>query len=106
MSLGQSVEPELERRREKEEEEEERERQQREEEEKRRREEELLRPLDKAVLDEFSDQLLFRSMELVSSVAESVYRICSLIAALTKRNGTEWRARTLDTVKTQVRSFL
>ncbi len=102
MSLGQDANAEQEREKERQREEEERERKRQEEEEKRKKEEKLLRPLDKAVLDEFSEELLMGCMELVSSVAESVYRICDLVSALAKRNGPEWRNRTLGTIKLQV----
>ncbi len=102
MSLGGGGDAEQEKEREKQKEKEE-ERKRQEEEEKRTRELESLRQLDKTLLDQFSDELLRGCIKLVSSVAESVYRVCDLIAALAKRNGTEWRNRTLDTIKTQVR---
>ena len=98
LSLGQDTEGE----REKEREEKEREKKRQEEEERRRKEEELLRPLDKTALDDFSNELLEGCIELTSSVAESVCQICDLVSALTRRNGAEWRSRTLDKIKTQV----
>ena len=71
-----------------------------EEEERRRREE--LKPLDKSLLDDFSNNLLSGCIELASSVAESVYRICDIVVSLAKRNGPEWRNMALDRVKAQV----
>ena len=64
---------------------------------------ELLKPIDSATLDDFSNELLPRCVELASSVAESVYRTCDLISALAKRNGKEWTKQALLRVKTSVR---
>ena len=63
------------------------------------REKRSMEPLDKALLDDFSDHLLPGCLSLASSVSESVYRVCDLISALTKRNGGKWRAKALGEVR-------
>lgn len=62
-----------------------------------------MEPLQKAVLDEFSSKLLPGCLELVSSISESVYRVCDLISSLAKRNGDAWRSHALCTVHDKVR---
>ena len=61
-----------------------------------------LSPVNKALLDEFSDTLLPGCIELASSVSDSVYRVCDLLSALAKRNGREWRSRALERVRNKV----
>lgn len=61
-----------------------------------------MEPLHKAVLDEFSCKLLPGCLELASSIAESVYRVCDLISALAKRNGDSWKNQALSTVHDKV----
>lgn len=77
-----------------------------EEEEKARKEEEekekvkrSMEPLDKVLLDDFSDLLLPGCLSLASSVSGSVYRVCDLISALAKRNGEKWRGKALGDVR-------
>ncbi len=60
-------------------------------------------PLHKVVLDDFSSKLLPGCLELASSIAESVYRVCDLVSALAKRNGEAWRSEALSTVYDKVR---
>lgn len=62
----------------------------------------LMEPLHKAVLDDFSSKLLPGCLELTSSIAQSVYRVCDLITALAKRNGDSWRSKALITVHDKV----
>ena len=76
-----------------------------EEEEKVRKEEEekekvrrSMEPLDKALLDHFSDLLLPGCIKLASTMSECVYRVCDLISALAKRNGGNWRTKALENV--------
>lgn len=66
---------------------------------KKERKRKSMEPLDKALLDDFSDLLLPGCLTLASSVSESVYRVCDLISALTKRNGEKWRAKALGEVR-------
>ncbi len=66
------------------------------------REQRVMEPLDKAVLDDFSSKLLPGCLELTSSIAQSVYRVCDLIVALAKRNGESWRNNALVTVHDKV----
>lgn len=68
-------------------------------EEEKERKRKSMEPLDKALLDDFSDLLLPGCLTLASSVSESVYRVCDLISALTKRNGEKWRAKALGEVR-------
>ena len=74
--------------------------------EERERERQLMEPLDKAVLDDFSSKLLPGCLDLTSSIAQSVYRVCDLIAALTKRNGETWRNKALVTIHDKVHRIL
>lgn len=69
----------------------------------RQKEREALKPLDTSILDDFSDTLLPGSIELVTSVAGSVYRVCDLILALSKRNGQEWSIKSLKRIRSLVR---
>lgn len=62
------------------------------------RERKAMEPLDKALLDKFSDMLLPGCLDLAASISESVYRVCDLISALAKRNGESWKNNALNTV--------
>ena len=61
-----------------------------------------LKPLDRTLLDDFSNALLPGSVTLVSYVAGAVYRVCDLVASLAKRNGPEWRDMAVKRIKDQV----
>lgn len=61
-----------------------------------------MEPLDKVLLDDFSDLLLPGCLRLAATVSESVYRVCDLISALAKRNGGDWRAKALEDVSEAV----
>ena len=58
-----------------------------------------MEPLDKTLLDDFSDHLLPGCLSLASSVSESVYRVCDLISALAKRSGEKWRTKALGDIR-------
>lgn len=66
------------------------------------REHREMEPLEKQVLDDFSSKLLPGCLQLVSSISESVYRVCDLISSLARRNGEEWRNQALSTVHDKV----
>ena len=69
---------------------------------KRQKERELMTPISKEELDEFSDILLAGCMELCTSVNDSVAGICDLISAVGKRNEDEWREKALVQIKEKV----
>ena len=69
---------------------------------KRQKERELMTPVSKAELDEFSDILLAGCLELCVSVNDSVAGICDLISAVGKRNEDEWREKALVQIKEKV----
>ena len=70
---------------------------------KRQKEREIMTPVSKAELDEFSDILLSGCLELCVSVSDSVAGICDLISAVGKRNKDEWREKALVQIKEKVR---
>ncbi len=61
-----------------------------------------MEPIDKVLLNEFSDLLLPGCIKLASVVSESVYRVCDLVSALARRNGDDWRNWALQEVCTAV----
>ena len=96
LSLGQDIDPKLKEKEEaKKKEEEDKVQKLTEEKEREQRE---MKPLDKSLLDDFSNKLLPGCLKLASSISESVYRVCDMIVALSKRNGESWRNRSLATV--------
>jgi len=107
LSLGQDIggakppsgdEKEKEAAKKREEEQEEKEEKARKEEDEKERVRRSMEPLDKALLDQFSDLLLPGCIKLASTVSECVYRVCDLISALAKRNGGNWRTKALENV--------
>jgi E3 ubiquitin-protein ligase HUWE1 len=68
----------------------------------RQKERELMTPVSKEELDEFSDILLAGCLELCDTVNDSVVGICDLISAVGKRNEDEWREKALVQIKEKV----
>ncbi|XP_070192440.1 E3 ubiquitin-protein ligase HUWE1-like isoform X3 [Littorina saxatilis] len=59
-------------------------------------------PLDKSVLDDFTEGMLDGCLNLLDMLPETVYRVCDLLTVVTQRNGSQWRDRTLDTIVQEV----
>ena len=100
LSLGQDVNAD-----EKAKEEEEKEKKKKEKEEKERKrniEREIMAPVSKEELDEFSDMLLAGCLELSVSICDSVPGIVDLLSAVGKRNPDEWREKALIQIKEKV----
>ena len=72
------------------------------EEEKQKVEEDNLQPLSRILLDQFSDELLDGTLNVVSHIRDTVYRACDLITGLSKRNGSQWREMAIAKVKIKV----
>lgn len=68
------------------------------------REYDLLRAMDKSVLEDFSNVLLPSSVELAATVPECVSRVCDLIVSMAKRNEDEWWHRGVERFKNNVSS--
>ena len=64
----------------------------------------VLRAMDKSVLDDFSDVLFPSSIELAATVPDCVCRVCDLIVNMAKRNGDEWWYRGIERFKNNVSS--
>lgn len=64
----------------------------------------LLRAMDKSILEDFSDVLLPSSVELAATVPDCVCRVSDLIVSMAKRNGDEWWYRGVERFKNNVSS--
>ena len=102
LSLGQDVSQEVSVDDKAKEEEEAKKREKEEKELQRQKERELMTPVSKEELDEFSDILLAGCLELCVSVNDSVVGICDLLSAVGKRNEDEWREKALVQIKEKV----
>ncbi|XP_076447673.1 E3 ubiquitin-protein ligase HUWE1-like isoform X2 [Babylonia areolata] len=60
-------------------------------------------PLDKSVLDDFTEGMLDGCLNLLDMLPETVYRVCDLLTVVTQRNGSQWRDKTLATIVEEVR---
>ncbi|XP_046372246.1 E3 ubiquitin-protein ligase HUWE1-like isoform X1 [Haliotis rufescens] len=63
---------------------------------------ELEEPLDKSVLDNFTQSVVTGCMQLLDTLPETVYRVCDLMIVITQRNGNAWRDESLATLVQQV----
>ncbi|KAK6177350.1 hypothetical protein SNE40_015469 [Patella caerulea] len=59
-------------------------------------------PLDKSVLDTFTDSILPGCMSLLDTLPETVYRVCDLLVVVTQRNGDQWRNNMLKSLVKEV----
>ena len=59
-------------------------------------------PLDKSVLDNFTENLFPGCLALLDTLPETVYRVCELLIVVTQRNGQEWQNMVLSTLVTEV----
>lgn len=84
------------------EEEEKKKREKEEKEQQRKKEREIMTPVSKEELNEFSDILLDGCLELCVSVNDSVPPIVDLLSAVGKRNPDKWREKALIQIKEKV----
>ena len=84
------------------EEEEKKKREKEEKEQQRKKEREIMTPVSKEELNEFSDILLDGCLELCMSVNDSVPPIVDLLSAVGKRNPDNWREKALIQIKEKV----
>ncbi|KAL8595169.1 hypothetical protein ACOMHN_013842 [Nucella lapillus] len=59
-------------------------------------------PLDKSVLDDFTEGMLDGCLNLLDMLPETVYRVCDLLIVVIQRNGDQWRDKTLATIVDEV----
>ena len=60
--------------------------------------------LCKEVIDTFTMSALSVCLNLVDTLPDTVYRVCDLLIAITKRNGDYWRDEMLDSLVADVSS--
>ncbi|XP_060587198.1 E3 ubiquitin-protein ligase HUWE1-like isoform X3 [Ruditapes philippinarum] len=62
-------------------------------------------PLDKSVLDDFTEKLFPGCLTLLDTLPETVYRVCELLIVVTQRNGQEWQNMVLNTLVAEVKTL-
>ncbi|KAK3103700.1 hypothetical protein FSP39_021121 [Pinctada imbricata] len=62
-------------------------------------------PIDKSVLDQFTESLLPGCLKLLDTLPETVYRVCDLLLVVTNRNGVEWQKRILSKLVDEIKRF-
>ncbi|XP_031573679.1 E3 ubiquitin-protein ligase HUWE1-like isoform X3 [Actinia tenebrosa] len=59
-------------------------------------------PLSNVLLDNFTQKIFPSCRQLLEELPDTVYKACKLLAAVAKRNGSEWRDKVLAEVMDQV----
>ena len=59
-------------------------------------------PLEKDILDQFTETMMPGCMRLLDALPESVYRICDLLVVVSHRNGNKWREDILTSLVAEI----
>ncbi|XP_023930490.1 E3 ubiquitin-protein ligase HUWE1 [Lingula anatina] len=59
-------------------------------------------PLEKEVIDHFTDTMIPGCLKLLDTLPETVYRVCDLLVVVTQRNGDKWRANMLECIAHEI----
>ena len=59
-------------------------------------------PLDSAVLDGFTANLMTNCLKLIDTVPDAAHKLCSLFTAVGRRNGVEWQEAAMLQLRNEV----
>lgn len=62
-------------------------------------------PLEKAVLDQFTADMLHGCLEALTGMPATVFKACDVLSAVAQRNGEEWKENTMMHILQQVQCF-